>query len=99
MRARAHAACPILPGLAHQSHPPQPGIVIMGSVLLGRGATHPKAALGPTFHDPGEISVTSARRKLRFRFPGMGPWVWYGPYGGYPGGAGGEVRGDLPASG
>src|SRR5215467_8894207 len=35
-----------------------------------RLAISPAARQTPAFHDPGEFPVASARRKLRFRFPG-----------------------------
>ena len=40
-----------------------------------------------------------ACREITRSFLGSGTLVWYGHHGGYKGDAGGEVRGDLPASG
>ena len=40
-----------------------------------------------------------ACRKITRGLPGCGTLMWYGQHGDYQGDAGGEVRGDLPASG
>ncbi len=48
--------------------------------------------------EPEDVQLRACRKITR-SIPGSGILVWYGRYGGNPAGAGGEVPGDLPASG